>query len=311
MNSAKTVVFAKIESGYGTDAFNGTPAAETVIVTSEPKFELQGKTISSEMVKPFFGKEAGKNIGEGLKLSFSTELKSSGIAGTAPRIGSLLQACNFTESVEAAKVTYKPNSKMADSTSVTLYFYIDGILHKVTGARGTAKLSCKANEIAKIDFDFTGLFDRGHHSLQDIPALSYEASEALVFGKTNAFVYNSENELVLENFNLDISNTISKRVNANKANGIEEYFISNREVKGDFDPEIDPSKNFWNDYADTNVSTITASLGEGAGKVIDVVCNNCTIDVPSYANRESLVTQSINFTAHPDSGDDELTITFV
>lgn len=310
MNSAKTLVFAKLETSYGSDAFGGTPAADTAIITSEPKFEVQGKTITSDMVKPFFGKDAGKNIGEGLKLSFSTELKTSGTAGTAPRIGALLKACSFDETVEASKVKYKPDSKMDKADSVTLYFYIDGILHKVTGARGTAKLTLKANEIAKIDFDFTGLFKSDHMAAQAIPTADYEGSEALVFGKEAAFTYKGDNKLVLESFNLDITNTVSKRVNANKENGIEEYFISNREVKGDFDPEVTPTKNFWSDYANSTKSTITASLGKASGNTISITCNNCKIDVPSYANRESLVTQSVNFTAHPTVGNDELELVF-
>lgn len=84
----KSLITAKIESVYGTDP---TPAAatEALIVKGEPAFEVLGSSRSREVAMPTFGRLKGVNVGDGLKIAFTTELKHSGTAATPSRYGPL------------------------------------------------------------------------------------------------------------------------------------------------------------------------------------------------------------------------------
>jgi len=83
VNKNKAVVLAKIEATYSTDA---APLAANAILCEGPEIEILDKALERNNVKPTFGAKQKVNIGEGLKLSFSTELRGSGAAppATAP-----------------------------------------------------------------------------------------------------------------------------------------------------------------------------------------------------------------------------------
>ena len=56
----------------------------------------------------------------------------------------------------AGVVTYAPVS--AAFSSVTIYYMLDGVRHKVTGCRGNASISAEVGAIPSIDFAFTGVY---------------------------------------------------------------------------------------------------------------------------------------------------------
>jgi hypothetical protein len=55
--------------------------------------------------------------------------------------GKLLLACGFGQTVAAASVDYLPVSAFGTNTSLTIYYFLDGQLHKLLGARGTFTLA--------------------------------------------------------------------------------------------------------------------------------------------------------------------------
>src|SRR4030067_2372331 len=158
MLKTRAVILAEKEITYGTDS---TPLpASNAILCEAPEVEVLGKKLERNNVKSYFGTLAPINVGDGVKISITTELKGSGTAGTAPEIGPLLEACGMTHTnTPATSDAYDPNSLLEDSqVSATIYFYRDKIAHKVTGCRGTWDLSGKAGEYGKIKFVFTGIY---------------------------------------------------------------------------------------------------------------------------------------------------------
>src|SRR5690606_8484724 len=88
---------------------------------------------------------------------FDVELAGSGEPGLAPGWGVLMQACAMSETVnEDESVVYAPVSE--GEKSITLYFNMDGILHRLLGARGTVKLAFTSGAIPKLSFSFVGLY---------------------------------------------------------------------------------------------------------------------------------------------------------
>lgn len=306
----KSAILAKIESVYGTDP-TPTESANALIVYN-PTFEVLGNQRARAVPLPHFGQIKGVNVGDGLKLNFTTELKYSGTAGTASRYDPLLRACNLTVvNTPATSDVYTPNSTLAGE-SVTLWFYTGGVLHKLNGCAGTFKINLKAGEIWTIDWEFTGLYaDNAADTVQ--PALTHE-SVAPVIVKSMGFTYNAVS-LVIEELMLDIGNTVSPQKSANGANnGIARYFVSQRNSKGTMNPEAEALStiNFWDHYDNTTASNIVVNpSGLSAGQDIELAVTGCVLEPPKYGTRENVLTHEISFNINPTitTGNNEIVIT--
>jgi len=151
-----TVILAKTEVTYGVDP---TPTgAANAMLTSKPQImPMQAQFIDRDVIRGFLGGSeqlAGAMFAE---ISFDVELAGSGTAGTAPPYGPLLLACGLAETVSASvRVDYTPVSSAFSSAA--FYWYDDGLLHKVLGARGTATFKKTSGGIPVISFNFKGLY---------------------------------------------------------------------------------------------------------------------------------------------------------
>src|SRR3972149_430376 len=103
----RALLLAKIEAEYGTDP---TPAQSVnAILCDLPEIEPVFKKMDRLNVKAFLGQRPAISIGEAVKITFNTEIKGSGAAGTAPEIGVLFRGCGMDEAVvPATSVTYTP-----------------------------------------------------------------------------------------------------------------------------------------------------------------------------------------------------------
>lgn len=152
-----TVILAKLETTYGTDAVpvGGTDALLVSNQTISPLVAANGNRDvltgnlggSEQLVGPAY-----------LEVSFDVEVAGSGVATTAPAWGKLLKACGFAETVQTASVDYLPISAISGvaSTSLSIYFYLDGQLHKLLGARGTFTVAMGIGEKPVFKFRFLG-----------------------------------------------------------------------------------------------------------------------------------------------------------
>ncbi|MEW5745283.1 MAG: hypothetical protein AB1805_07605 [Nitrospirota bacterium] len=308
MNSNKAVILAKVEGSYGVDA-NPTAAANAILC-EKPTIEVMSKKLERNNVKPYFGNLAPVNIGEGLKLSFSTEIKGSGTVGTAPEIGVLFRGCNFTETITpGVKVDYDPNSNTSTGESLSMYYYLDGILHKILGSRGTFSYESKAGEYGKIKWDFTGIFAGPVD--QAIVTGVYNQTVAPPRFVSAAFSIDSY-AAIIETLKIDIANEIGKRPSANAATGILEYFIKNRKPTGEIDPEAVPlaTKDFWTLWSNSSRVAMTSTLGAVAGNKLITTAPKVGLGDLKYGDREDVVTYGMPLVFTPNAGNDELKFSF-
>jgi hypothetical protein len=85
-------------------------------------------------------------------------LAGAGTAATAPAWGALMLACATAETTGLTtpnRVEYLPATDALKT--VTIYWYDDGLLHKLLGVFGNVKLSAKSGEAPKLTFDFVGI----------------------------------------------------------------------------------------------------------------------------------------------------------
>lgn len=309
----RALILAKTEgANYGVDAV--PVKASDAILTTMPTFEVVGKTIARKMVMPHFGEIGRVNIGEGLKISFQCEVAGSGAATTPPRIGPLLISSGFTQAIDGDSVDYTPNS-LFDTVGCTIYFYVDGRLHKMLGCVGeSVKLNAKANEYATLDFSLIGLYAGTHVTdvaLPDDPTY-LQGSPPVV--KSAGVVIGAYSPLASA-LDLELSNTVGKSISINAANPVTRYRVTNRSVKGSLDPEatVIATWNPWSLWDAGTASAITLTVGSSPGnRMILSVPVAQPSDAPKYGERETIGIYQYSFAANVTlaAGDNEMTLSF-
>lgn len=314
MNKNKAVVLAKIEGGgYGVDA---TPTgAANAILCEAPEIEVLDKALERNNVKSTFGAKEKLNIGEGLKLSFTTELRGSGATppSTPPEIGVLFRAAGFTETIVATVgsecVKYTPHSNTDSGESASMYFYMDGLLHKLLGSRGTGPdLELKVNEYGKAKWEFTGLYA----GIADAALVSptFNATKPPVL-RAAQFAIDGY-AAVIETLKISCKGEIARRPDANAAGGILSWFIKERQITGEIDPEmvLKATKDFWGLWENSSQAAFTATIGSSAGNRCVITAAATEFDKPKYGDRENRLTLGMPLRFIPLSGNPEIEFKF-
>ncbi len=151
-----TVILAKPETTAGTDS-TPTGAANAILVSDMSITPLDAQNIDRNVVRGYFGGSEQLVGTANVKCSFTVELAGSGAAATPPAWGNLLLGCAMAEGVLTTpdRVEYTPVS--TSLKTLTIYYYDDGVLHKLLGAMGNCTLSAKVGERPTLKFDFIGL----------------------------------------------------------------------------------------------------------------------------------------------------------
>lgn len=303
----KRLILAKTESTYGTDS--SPVGTDAVLVRDLSITPLQSDTVDRELIRPYFGASEQLLANTRVEVTFQVELAGSGTAGTAPTYGRVLQACAFSETVSAGvSVTYAPVS--ATFGSVTIFYNIDGVLHKVTGCRGTFTLNGAVGEIPTIDFTMTGIYNAPTDTAA--PAVTYSNQAAPVIfknGNTTGFELFSYSGC-LQSIELDIGNEVIYRelVGCNK-----EVLINNRAVTGSVVLEAPTvaSKDFFTTALGTALGNLTFQHGQTAGNIVSFASTSIDIGDVNYEDQDGIHMLSIPVTAVPTgSGNNEISIVY-
>lgn len=313
MLKTKALMLAVVEATYGTDA---APLANAnAILCEDPDISAISKSLERNNVRPVFGAKSKLVIGEGIKLSFTTELRGPGASPVTvpPDIGVLFRGCNFTQTIVATAgsecVKYTPHSNM-DGESLTMWFYRDGLLFKVVGCRGTFSLDTKVNEYAKLKWEFTGIY-AGPVDAGAMPTPTFSAVVPPVF-KGAQFAIDGF-AAVIESLKFDMKNTIAKRSDANAATGILSWNITDRAVSAEIDPEVPAlaSKDFWAMWQASATVPMTATIGQTSGNKCVIGCPAVQIDDLKFGDRENILTYGLPLMIKPtDAGNDEIEFKF-
>jgi hypothetical protein len=151
-----TLVAAKLETTPGVDA-GPTGAANAILATELSITPLDAQNIDRKLLRSFWG-ASEQLVGPGsVKVGITVELAGSGTAGTAPGWGVLMQACAAGEGLltTPARVEYTPVN--TGLKTLTIYYYDDGVLHKLLGVLGNCTLSAKVGDRPMLKYDFIGL----------------------------------------------------------------------------------------------------------------------------------------------------------
>lgn len=304
----KRLILLETESTYGTDPI--PDGADAVLVRDLNITPLQSDVVSRDLIRPYMGASEQLLANTRVECTFSVELAGSGTAGTAPRYGKALKACGLSETIVATtSVTYAPVS--SSFSSCTIYYNIDGVLHKVTGARGTFTINGTVGQIPTIDFTFTGIYNTPTDTA--LPAVTY-ANQAtpLVFknGNTTDFQLLSYAGC-LQSVTFDMGNTLVYRelVGCTK-----EVLLTDRAATGTvvLEAVTMATKNYFTAaLSDGSLGNLLFQHGQTAGNIVDFASTKIDIGDVSYSDQDGIHMLNIPYTAVPStSGNDEFSIVY-
>lgn len=168
-------LLAKVETTAGTDA---SPAAATdgqLLLKGVDITPIDPQLIDRNLLQPYFGGSAQLLGTVSSKISFDVELGPSGTAGTSAIWGTMLLGCAMASASLATPTRVEHTPVSTSLKTLTIYMYDDGVLHKLVGALGTAKLSLKQNEVPKIHFEFIGTYQTA--TAVALPAITLTAAK--------------------------------------------------------------------------------------------------------------------------------------
>jgi len=311
--TGKRILLAKEEATYGLDP---TPTVGSNAIDAEKiSLSYEGDVLERNPVRGYLSPVEPAGIGKrSVKLSFDVEIKGSGSVGTAAKIGDLLEACGFAETVSAGSaVSYAPASGAVKSVTMYLYDLQDSgscVLHKIKGARGTFQLNAAAGQIAKLSFTFNGLYE--------LPT-DAAAPSAPTYGSTKPAVVesaqltlNGVTSLVVQEVSVDVQNNIVAADDVNAATGISKFALTGRKPTGKITPEavLLATYDFWTDWVNATARAASMVIGATAGNIVTISMPKLNIDSVSLGDKSGILTRELPFRAAANAGNDELSFIF-
>ena len=303
----KRLIRVKKESTYGTDA---TPiGTDALLVRNLEITPVEADVVSRDLLVPYLGNSPQLLANTRVSITFQVELAASGTAGTAPRYGSILQACGMSETIVATtSVTYAPVS--AAFSSASIYFDNDGIRHILTGCRGSFTLTGEVGQIPTIDFTMVGVYNAPTDTA--LPSTTYSAQASpLIFkqGNTSAFSFFSYAGC-LQSVSFDMAN---ETVYRELVGCTKEVLITNRAPSGTVMLEAPAlaTKDFFALSQTETTGALTFLHGTTAGNRVTFTASQCDVGNPSYADQDGVQMLNIPIVAVPSTaGNDEVSIAF-
>ena len=305
--SRKRLILVKTESTYGTDS---TPAGtDALLVRNLDITPLSGEIVSRDLIRPYLGNFDQLIAQTSVAINFEVELAGSGTAGTAPKYDAILKACGLAATIVAStSVTYAPVS--ASFSSTTIYFNLDGVLHRLTGCRGSMTMSCAVGAIPTLAFNLTGVYNAPTDTAQ--PAVTYSAQATpLIFreGNTSAFSFFSYSG-ILQSVDFNLANDLVYR---ELVGGTKETLITDRKPAGTVMIEAPTitAKDFFTTALASSTGNLTFLHGTTAGNRVTFLASQVDVLNPTYQDQDSIMMLSVPYVAIPTTaGNNEFSLAF-
>lgn len=303
----KKILLAKEEGTYGTDS--SPSGAANAIQTSDLSITpLGGPTVNRNLDRAALGNDLQIQVGTFVQMNFMVEIAGAGGAvDDVPAWSPLLQACGFSETVNAASnVEFDPIS--AAIPSLTMYFHHDGQLHSMVGARGTVSLALSAGIIPKFNFQFTGLYVAPSSTADPTPDFSGFAVPLAVNDANMTTLTLGGNALNMSALDLDIGGEVVYR----NIVGNESVEFVDRSPGGSvtFESPAISSKSWFEAARLSQTNALVCLHGTTLGNRVQIDAPNVQVISPQYAESDGISMISGNLSLVPGSGgNDEIKIT--
>lgn len=303
-SAKKTLLLAKPQTAAGTEA---APAAATdaILLRNVTATPLTTETVERALLRPYLGNSGQIVTTVYAQIEGEVELAGSGAAGTAPAWGPLLRGCGFAEVIEAASVTYTPVSD--DFEMLTLHYYLDGLFHKITDARGTVSFDITAKGIPFMRYRFIGAY---HPIADKAPPAGVDFSAfqtPLGVNKQNTPQWALGGYSgCLQALSFDLANALVWR-SLISCEGAE---ITDRQPTGQISLELPKIADLnWPEMVRSAATQpLSITHGTQTGNIVTISTPGAQLSEPSYSEAENVAMLGLNLSLQPGQGNDEIQI---
>lgn len=306
IRARNVLLLAKLETVVGTDAvptapLNAMHAKVTSIQPTVTQFAERGN------VRAYFGSGGQVQVANHSEIDIEVELAGAGAAGTAPAYAPLLKACGMAETLTASTTAvYKPETDSTDS--VTIYFYLDGLVHKMTSARGNVSFEINASSIPVMKFHFLGLYVTAADAAMPTTADYAGFKTPLAVTKVNTPTWSIHGATgAMQSLSVDLGNQVSYR----NLIGYEGIVLTDRRVTGQASLEmVTVATKAWHEAVRLGtLGALTLVHGSVAGAIIQVDGPKVQLTNPQYAESDGVQMLNVGLDFQPNAGDDEFVLT--
>ena len=303
----KALVLAKIETLIGTDAVPvvGTDAMLCRNVQLRP---LVTQTADRALLRGYMGASEQLVVGEYSEIELEIEAAGAGTsAATPPAYRPLMRACGLAGAVNGT-TSYDFTPISASFEAATIYVYMDGVLHRLTGARGTAQLVITAGEIPVYRFRLVGMYN----TPTDVTpgAATFTGFQTPVGIRDSAVPTLTVHGVAkasapIRSLTVDLGNAVVYR----NLIGSTSALITGRETVGSIEMEAVTvaTKDWWTTVRNAVTSSISVAIGSVATNIVEVAAPKVQLTNPQYGESDGIVMLTLDMRFLPSSGGDEVT----
>jgi len=306
LKTKKTLLAAKKESSYASAAtLAGTDAVLATEVSIEP---VASTVLDRNTIDGKFGSRPFIQTNTHVSLTATIEATPSGTAGQSPDYKDLLLGCGLIETSTASQNVFAPETNLETADSLTIGVYIDGSLHKLTGARGSFTYQIEAADTPKFVFNFQGLYNAPTATAILTPTYAQLAPTVANSTNTTAFQLHSYAGS-MQSFTFEQNNNLyySELVSSSK-----KVRITDRASSGSVSIESVGlgTKNYYSIVNSTATGNLTLQHGQTAGNKITFTASQTQLETIAQGENEGYQMLDIGYRALPNSGNDEMELKF-
>ena len=318
LSNKNVSILMKIESSEGVDASPVAGDGFWAVAGSAPEPVLEANLLDDVARGSLTKLPPAPDGPVHMKFSFKVPLRGSGAAysgSVKPKIATPLRICGLQETLTTTggseKVEYKPRSSGYESA--TTYVYLDGLLYKMLGCRGTVNFVTRAGGLMYAEFSIEGTYSAPTDTALVAP--TGEPADQFPIFVSSAFQVGTENYAApFQNINVNLNTILTPRIDSTKADGIAAINLVDRTPNGSFDPEaaLVATFGYYTKWKAKTLSDMTFTLGSVQYKRVKFDMPSVTFDTITPGDRNSLAIFTVPFKigSNTAAGDDELVITF-
>lgn len=318
LSNKNVAILMKIETSEGVDASPVAGDGFWAVAGSAPEPVLEANLLD-DVARGTLSKLPPAPDGPvHMKFSFRMPVRGAGAAYSAsvkPKCSVPNRICGLQETITTTggseKIEYKPRSTGLESA--TTYVYLDGLLYKMLGCRGSRNAVTRAGGLLFYEYTIEGTYEAPTDTAIVLP--TGEPTDQFPIFVSSAFQIGTENYAApFQNININLNNTITPRYDSTKADGIAAINLVDRNPSGSFDPEAALVATFgwYTKWKAKTLSDMTFQIGTVQYKRVKFDMPQVTFDTITPGDRNSLAIFTVPFkiVSNSSAGNDEFTETF-
>lgn len=300
------VLLCKLQPIAGSDAVPTGPlnAIMAMNISAQP---ISAEFAKRNNIKPYMGNMGSVPVAVYAEISFEVELAGAGAAGTAPKYGTLLRGSAFAETISAGvSVSYAPVTSAQEA--VTLYYNLDGILFKMTDAKGTVAFGLSAKGIPVMKYRFIGLYSTPADVVTPVGVDYAGFKDPLAVNAVNTPTCTLHGVAgKVQSIDLDMANQLVYR----NVIGGESILITDRQPTGSYAMELESvaTKDWYTTIRSGTLGALAVTHGTVAGNIVQLACPKIQVLDPSFSESDGIAILTCKLDVQPNVGNDEVVLT--